>query len=148
MAVSPGGFVALDCADATQLGEFWANMLGGDVIVVSADIVAVRTPWVWLTALRVDNHTPPTWPSDDVPKQMHLDLAVTDLDEAEKEAERLGARPATDQPAPDRWRVLLDPAGHPFCLTNQIPLDLIGTASSAAPGVSENDDPPGGLRTS
>jgi hypothetical protein len=44
--------------------------------------------------------------------------------------------------------VLLDPAGHPFCLTNQIPLDLIGTASSAAPGVSENDDPPDGLRTS
>jgi hypothetical protein len=23
----------------------------------------------------------------------------------------------------DRWRVLLDPAGHPFCLTTQIPPD-------------------------
>jgi hypothetical protein len=68
MAVSPGGFVALDCADPTELGEFGANMLGGDVIVVSVDIVAVRTPWVWLTALRVDNHKPPTWPRDDVPR--------------------------------------------------------------------------------
>jgi hypothetical protein len=37
------------------------------------------------------------------------------------EAERLGARPAATQPAPDRWRVMFDPAGHPFCLTTQIP---------------------------
>lgn len=127
MAVSPGGFVALDCADPTELGKFWASMLGGDVIAVSIDIVAVRTPWVWLTALRVGNYTPPTWPSDDVPKQMHLDLAVADLDVAVAEAVRLGAQAAAEQPAPDRWRVLLDPAGHPFCLTNQIPLDVIGT---------------------
>jgi len=148
MAVSPGGFVALDCADPTELSEFWANMLGGDVIVVSPNVVAVRTPWVWLTALRVENYTPPTWPSDDVPKQMHLDLAVTDLDEAAAEAERLGAHLASNQPAPDRWRVLMDPAGHPFCLTNQIPLDLIGTASLATSQVSEDDDTAGDLRTS
>ena len=147
MAVSPGGFVALDCADPTELGAFWANMLGGDVIVGSADVVAVRTPWVWLTALRVDNHTPPTWPSDDVPKQMHLDLAVTDLDEAAAEAQRLGARPASDQPAPDLWRVLFDPAGHPFCLTNQIPFDVIGTTSSATREGSENDGSSDRLRT-
>jgi hypothetical protein len=52
---------------------------------------------------------------------MHLDLAVENVDEAEAEAVHLGAIRATDQPAPDRWRVLLDPAGHPFCLTTQIP---------------------------
>jgi hypothetical protein len=52
---------------------------------------------------------------------MHLDLAVDDLDEAEAEALRLGAHRAAEQPAPDRWRVLLDPAGHPFCLSTQIP---------------------------
>jgi len=28
---------------------------------------------------------------------------------------------AAEQPAPDRWRVLLDSAGHPFCLSTQIP---------------------------
>jgi hypothetical protein len=56
-----------------------------------------------------------------VPKQLHLDLAVTDLDAAQSEAQRLGAAPAAVQPAPDRRRVLLDPAGHPFCLTTQIP---------------------------
>lgn len=26
-----------------------------------------------------------------------------------------GARLADAQPSPERWRVLLDPAGHPFC---------------------------------
>ena len=121
MAVSPGGFVALDCADPTELARFWADMLGGDVVVVSPDVVAVRTPWVWLTALRVDNHRPPTWPSDDVPKQMHLDLAVTDLHAAVDEAVRLGARQSPHQAEPELWRVLLDPAGHPFCLSTQMP---------------------------
>ena len=51
MAVSVGGFIALDCADPVELGEFWANMLGGTAIAVSPDIVAIQTPWVWLTAL-------------------------------------------------------------------------------------------------
>jgi hypothetical protein len=37
------------------------------------------------------------------------------------EAEQLEATLAAVQPAPDRWRVLFDPAGHPFCLTTQIP---------------------------
>jgi hypothetical protein len=26
-----------------------------------------------------------------------------------------------DRPFPDRYRVLLDPAGHPFCLSVQMP---------------------------
>ena len=73
----------------------------------------------------VADYVAPTWPSNDVPKQLHLDLAVTDLDVAVAEAERLGALPATVQPAPDRWRVLLDPAGHPFCLTTQLPPELL-----------------------
>lgn len=128
MAVSAGGFISLDCADPLELGEFWAAMLGGAAIAVSPDTVVVRTPWVWLAALRIDDYTAPTWPSGDVPKQIHLDLAVADLDQAVTEAERCGARTAADQPAPDRWRVLIDPAGHPFCLTTQIPLDMFSPA--------------------
>jgi len=76
---------------------------------------------VWLAAVHVDGYQPPSWPEGQVPKQMHLDLAVDDLDQAEAEAIRLGATRAQEQPAPDRWRVLLDPAGHPFCLSTQIP---------------------------
>jgi hypothetical protein len=52
---------------------------------------------------------------------MHLDLAVDDLKEAELRATDLGAVRADSQPAPDRYVVLFDPAGHPFCLSKQIP---------------------------
>ena len=44
---------------------------------------------------------------------MHLDIEVDDLDAAAAAA--LGARVAEYQPR-DNIRVLLDPAGHPFCL--------------------------------
>ena len=125
MAVSPGGFVSFDCDDPQRLGEFWAAMLDGELIRLNDDTALVRTDWVWMTALRVADYVAPTWPSNDVPKQLHLDLAVTDLDVAVAEAERLGALPAAVQPAPDRWRVLLDPAGHPFCLTTQVPPELL-----------------------
>jgi hypothetical protein len=46
---------------------------------------------------------------------IHFDIEVGDLDEAVAEAVALGARVAADQPN-DNVRVLLDPAGHPFCL--------------------------------
>jgi hypothetical protein len=48
---------------------------------------------------------------------MHFDISVTDLDRAAARALALGAKQAEHQPAPDLWRVLVDPAGHPFCLT-------------------------------
>jgi hypothetical protein len=68
------------------------------------------------------DYRPPSWPDAEIPKQIHLDLGVEDLGASVAEAERLGARPAPIQPEPDRWRVMFDPAGHPFCLTAEIPL--------------------------
>jgi hypothetical protein len=124
MAVARTGIVSMDCDDPMALAGFWAAMLGGDVIAVDERTVLVRSSWVWLSALKVDDHRPPSWPDADVPKQLHLDLAVDDCDAAVAEAQRLGARLAATQPAPDRWRVLFDPAGHPFCLSAQIPTDL------------------------
>ena len=125
MAVARQGFVTLDCSDPRELGEFWARMLGGEVAFASDVTVGVRTDWVWLAAMKVDRYVAPTWPDDAVPKQIHLDLAVTDLPAAVAEAEALGARGASEQPAPDRWRILLDPAGHPFCLTTEIPPEAL-----------------------
>jgi hypothetical protein len=96
------GSISFDCEDPSALGNFWADLLGGEVAFRSDDFVAVRTNAVW-------------------PKQMHLDLAVDDLDRAETAAVALGAVRAAEQPSPDRWRVMIDPAGHPFCLSTQIP---------------------------
>jgi len=121
VAVARLASIALDCADPIALAAFWAEIVGGEIAYSSDEFVAVKADRSWLAAVRVPNYTPPTWPDGDAPKQMHLDLAVDDLDQAEAEALRLGARRAAEQPAPDRWRVLLDPAGHPFCLSTQIP---------------------------
>lgn len=119
MAIGTLWSVTLDCADPTALAEFWAEALDGKVAYSSANFVGVETPaGFWVGAYRVDGYTPPAWPDGDTPKQFHLDLSVDDLDAAEQAALALGATKAAHQPEPDRWRVLLDPAGHPFCLTN------------------------------
>lgn len=103
------------------LATFWAHLLGGEIAAASDAVVAVKTDRGWVMALRVPDYVAPAWPDGPVPKQIHLDLAVDDLDAAETAAIRLGAQKAPQQPGPERWRVLLDPAGHPFCLTTQIP---------------------------
>ena len=113
--------VSLDCADPAALAAFWAELTGGTIAFSSDEFVAVRTPTIWLATVRVADYEPPTWPESARAKQIHVDLATDDLDAAVAEATRLGARVAEHQPAPDRWRVLLDPAGHPFCFTTQIP---------------------------
>jgi hypothetical protein len=115
------GSVSLECAEPAPLAAFWATLLGGEIAFESDDFVAVKLDRLWLSTIRVDNFKPPTWPSDEVPKQIHLDLSVDDLATAETEAVALGATKASVQPAPDRWTVMIDPAGHPFCLSTQIP---------------------------
>ncbi len=63
----------------------------------------------------IDGYRAPTWPSQEVPQQLHLDVVVDDLDEAEAQVRALGATLAGAQPG-TTFRVFLDPAGHPFCL--------------------------------
>lgn len=46
---------------------------------------------------------------------LHLDFEVTDLEGEVSRALSLGATLAKSQPQ-ENVRVLLDPAGHPFCL--------------------------------
>jgi hypothetical protein len=115
------GSVSLDCGDPVALGAFWAELLEGEVAFSSEEFVGVKTDRVWLAAVLVPDYEPPTWPSPARAKQIHLDLAVDDLGQAEIVAVGLGAVRAAEQPAPDRYIVMLDPAGHPFCLSTQIP---------------------------
>jgi hypothetical protein len=123
MAVTRSGFVSIDCADARRLAEFWANMLGGEIMFASPTTADVRTDWVWMSAMEVPDYRPPTWPGDDVPKQIHLDLAVDDLESSTRAALELGATLCAVQPQPEHWRVMFDPARHPFCLTTLIPAE-------------------------
>jgi len=111
--------VTLDCADPEPLAEFWSAALDGKIAHRSENFCGVELPGgPWIGAYKVPDFAPPEWPEGDQPKQFHLDLSVSDLDEAERSLLDLGARKAEHQPEPDRWRVFLDPAGHPFCITN------------------------------
>ena len=118
MSVGSLWAVTLDCDDAQQLADFWAAMLDGKITYTSEHFVAVELAnGVTIGAYAVPDHAPPrNWP-DDGPKQFHLDISVTDMDVAQQQAVELGATLAQRQPEPERWRVLLDPAGHPFCIT-------------------------------
>ena len=114
--------VSLDTDDPAGLAAFYKQLLSLEDFFASEDFVALKGGPVLLTFQRVAVHTPTTWPDNDVPKQIHLELAVSDLDAAEAVAVGLGAVRATEQPAPDKWIVLLDPSGHPFCITSLIPM--------------------------
>ncbi len=110
--------VSLDCADPGELAEFYLRLLGGRVLWRSGTSVGVQVPGMLLIPQRVADYRPPTWPGAAV---VHLDLTGGDqLDEPVRRARALGARLADPQPDP-RWAVLLDPAGHPFCITTVAP---------------------------
>jgi catechol 2,3-dioxygenase-like lactoylglutathione lyase family enzyme len=108
--------LTLDCADPRASAAFWSSMLGWEVAVAEDEYAMLTGPTHALGFGRVEGHQPPSWPDEGGRKQFHLDLAVADLDEAERAAVALGATVADPQPG-ETWRVLLDPAGHPFCLT-------------------------------
>lgn len=114
MAVGRLASVALDCADPLELARFWASLLDGEVAFTSDEFSAVKLPGSsWLATVRVDDYRPPTWPDAERPKQMHLDLAVADLDTASRDAVALGASVEDTQSAPDRWRCSGTPLGTP-----------------------------------
>ncbi|GAA5148554.1 VOC family protein [Nocardioides marinquilinus] len=141
----PAGFpvvlhTALDARDCRGLAEFYRELLGltyrpGDEPPSPDE----RDDADWLVLLddtgrrvlavqRKPDTTPPTWPSEQVPMQLHLDLRVDSVDELERHrarAERLGARLLHDRSddGGEPLHVMADPAGHPFCLLVQPPPD-------------------------
>ncbi len=116
MTIAHIAAINLECPDPAALATFWAALLGGEVAIETPDFCAVKVDSIYLGTTRVDGYLPPTWPSPDRSQQVHLDLAVDDLDTAEAQALELGAAKEQHQPSPERSRVLRDPAGHPFCL--------------------------------
>lgn len=115
MAIARFPTTVLDCPDPTALAQFYAELLGWTV-ETNDDWVDVRADYgACLSFQPVADYKAPQWPSQDVPQQMHLDVVVDDLDQAEEAVLALGATKAEHQPG-ETFRVFLDPAGHPFCL--------------------------------
>ncbi|MEE1816578.1 VOC family protein [Streptomyces sp. SP18ES09] len=121
--------VTLDCADPMALAEFYRRATGIPLADNSDDEFAgLRgADGPFLGFQRVEGYRPPVWPGQGVPQQLHLDFDVEDLEAAAAQLVEWGATVPAEQPRPDLWRVVLDPAGHPFCLT--IPR---GTAQGAS----------------
>jgi catechol 2,3-dioxygenase-like lactoylglutathione lyase family enzyme len=113
----------LGTPDPPGLAEFYLQLLGWvyrDEDHASDDTWVVIKPAEGGPGLSFQletEHEAPIWPTRRGTQQMqlHLDLGVQDLEAAVARAEGLGARQADWQPQDD-VRVMLDPAGHPFCL--------------------------------
>lgn len=107
----------LDCPDPARLAEFYRAICGGALTVVTEAFVELRLETVSLGFQRDPDHRAPTWPDSAVPQQAHLDFSTADLDGTERAVLAAGATKCATQPEPAVFRVYLDPAGHPFCLT-------------------------------
>jgi hypothetical protein len=111
--------VVLDTPDPLGLARFYVALLDWEIGSVEDTWVTVRPPdgVAYLGFHLNARHVPPVWPStpESPQQQLHLDFEVQDLTAAVASATELGATPADVQPQDD-VRVMLDPAGHPFCL--------------------------------
>jgi catechol 2,3-dioxygenase-like lactoylglutathione lyase family enzyme len=117
--------VVLDCPDPEALAAFYAGLLGGTVSSdpdeEEGDWFDLRGPFgeIKLSFQRAPELREPRWPDPERPQQFHFDIQVSDLDAAQKAAEELGAVLLEgDLDGTRTWRVLRDPAGHPFCFVN------------------------------
>jgi catechol 2,3-dioxygenase-like lactoylglutathione lyase family enzyme len=116
--------VCLDCADAPELADFYARLLdwevrGGD----GAGWISIGDPTetVHLNFQAEDWYQRPVWPERPgaLDKMMHFEILVENMERAVAHAVAAGATIASPQPGdrdPSQLRVMLDPAGHPFCL--------------------------------
>ena len=123
----------LDTTTPRELAEFYRQLLGLDyrpgdepgatdgedgddwLVLVDHDGTSV------LAFQKVEKLTRTTWPSHDVPMQMHLDFTVPDtaaLHRQRERAEGLGAELLLDRSDdPDEpLFVFADLSGHPFCI--------------------------------
>lgn len=115
--------VTLDCRDPYELAQFYAGLLHWEVPFYDEDYACVAPGGVpqggypGIMLQKNPEYTPPVWPSAPGAQQQmaHMDFAVNDLEKAVAYAIACGATVAQEQFS-DGWRVMLDPAGHPFCL--------------------------------
>ena len=109
--------VNIDTSDSKGTAAFYEALLGMSVKYEGDEAMWVGAesgPMGEMLFQQVKDHRAPRWPDPAYPQQLHLDITVEDIDEAEPKALALGATRLPGEG--DNWRVYADPAGHPFCL--------------------------------
>lgn len=115
--------VVIDSSNAERLSEFYKNLLGWDKKVYdhgeNGIWITLRKKGESTTRLvfqQIDNYEKPIWPQKDKLQQqmMHLDFYSDNVEKDVEHAIKCGATLASSQSGD--WKVLIDPAGHPFCI--------------------------------
>jgi predicted enzyme related to lactoylglutathione lyase len=106
--------INFDADDPAALATFYSQVLGWEVLHSQDEYAMIGDGKTSIGWGKVPGYSGPGWPQEAAPKRYHLDFHVDDLDKAEEQALALGATKPDGQPNPERWRVLLDPGGHPF----------------------------------
>jgi len=110
---------AIEAPDPGALASFYSELLGWPVRYQEPGTAILAAPEgpIFLVFQEATQYEAPVWPPRDGAQRpmMHFDFQVGDLESAVAEAVALGATVAPHQPQ-EHVRVLLDPAGHPFCL--------------------------------
>jgi hypothetical protein len=114
MTITAISSIIFDSADPAALAAFYARATGGRVTDADPDFTTVGGGAAELSFQRVDGYRGPGWPAA---KHLHLDFRVADVATAVKELVDLGATLPDLQPGGEDWTVLLDPEGHPFCVS-------------------------------
>jgi len=111
--------VNVEAPDPPTLLRFWSEILGVPIYDIDDDggSLDFGQGVGSFTVQRAEVYETPVWPPEPGKQgmQMHIEVEVSDLAVATEHAIELGATLAEHQPQDD-VRVLLDPAGHPFCL--------------------------------
>lgn len=119
----------LDCKDPHKLAQFYAALLHWNIAFHNEEFACIGAPGAYqgaypgITFQKNSDYTPPVWPAEQKAQQQmaHMDFAVNDLEQAVQHALSCGATIAPQQFS-DGWRVMFDPAGHPFCLCELKPI--------------------------
>lgn len=113
----------MDCENPHELAKFYAALLRWEIVFDDEEYACVGAPglnqgaYPGITFQRNAEYIPPIWPQQPEAQQQmaHVDFAVNDVEKAVQHAIHCGATIAEEQFS-DHWRVMFDPAGHPFCL--------------------------------
>ncbi len=107
--------VMLDCPDARELSIFYAELLGKPVTYEGEGMAMIGEDGAQPVMFQqVTDYRAPHWPDPEHPQQVHFDVTVDDIDEAEVSVLKLGATSLSS--GGENWQVYADPAGKPFCL--------------------------------
>lgn len=111
--------VVLDSDNAVALSEFYSNLLGWERVPFQPDdewIVLFKGESLALVFQQVDDYKRPVWPCAPGEQQQmtHLDFYVENPQDAVEHALACGAVLSDVQEG--FWKVMIDPAGHPFCI--------------------------------